>query len=271
MNRSIRAVGWNTKDGTDDILMIPIVGRGRGGGDGIDAVLTTKEITSSPGISCNQYEQNALIRIIQYHDEYHDNIMIGGGGGGANNNDDPCSTMKQLSKSYRGALRDCLAAWESSKTETDGEGDNEGDGDDVDNYNLFLMKGLYDFMHLSDIFIPLLMEENYFGGGGGYSSFELQQKDPYDVPGIVAADTVRYLRYNLLMDINELYPSSPQTASGGAYDEIMKANYPEQLFGSEDGGNVYWKIIVTLVLRGCLEQGNVIMMTNVNTAHSYLY
>lgn len=123
--------------------------------------------------------------------------------------------LKVLSRAYQRALNECLEAW-------------EGDEATVDETSLEALKITYAVTQLSDIY--LLMPS---------SDDTLDNEDPWSMPGAVTADTVRYLRFQHMSD--------PFEVVGEGLDDMLESSQPEQF------GAPYWKLLRTLVLRGCLD------------------
>jgi hypothetical protein len=150
---------------------------------------------SHDGVGCNPHERSALMKLITAHSDYHQ--------AGQEN-------CKPLSRTYRSALRDCLAGWEGDEAIDDEE-------------SLELLKLVYAVTHLSEIF--LLSNDG--------------NEEYWSMPGAATADTVRYLRLHHMAD--------PYAVVGEGLDDMLQSSQPEQY------GAVYWKLLQTLVLRGCLD------------------
>lgn len=65
-------------------------------------------------------------------------------------------------------------------------------------------------------------------------------RDPYNIPGLTTADTIRYFRFNHMREIDDEFPE---------YPEMMSCTQPEQF-----EGDFYWKVMTKLVMRGLLEE-----------------
>lgn len=134
------------------------------------------------GASCNEYELQALQRLITEHEAYFD--------GG---------DRRDLLPRYRAAVRDALAHWQAHSTAA-------AAGED-DNFELLTVS--YSLMHLTNVFLPLLESHSQTFG------------DPFGQPGVATAAMVRYLRYNHI-PVAETAPvlamlesSVPETYQGG--------------------------------------------------------
>ena len=123
---------------------------------------------------------------------------------------------RALSQTYQRALRECLAGWEEDEAMNEEE------------ESLELLKLVYAVTQLSDVF--LLMSPSDDG---------VDNEDPWSTPGAATADTVRYLRLHHMTD--------PYAAVGDGLDAMLESSQPEQF------GAIYWKLLRTLVLRGCLD------------------
>jgi len=219
--------------------------------------------------------------------------------------------LKRLFQSYRGAVRDCLAGWSSdiiaattTTTSAAGSSSNDGDGKDgggermyvddeekeeisreedtantkvVDRENFALLQSTHTVMHLSEIFLPLLLLEEEGGTIGTYGYDSMAIGSPMEAPGIASAETVRFLRYNLMPSVQAQLESYVGSAQFSIEEELLEAKYPDQQrFGAASAGNgdegddeyddddniaPYWYLVELLVLRGCLEEGTLLLGT----------
>jgi hypothetical protein len=185
---SLRPIAWDPK--SPATLLIPTR-------DPENNELRVDAFLSHDGVGCNPHERSALMKLISAHSDYHR---------------DGQENVKALSRTYRSALRDCLAGW-------------EGDESIDDEESLELLKLVYAVTHLSEIF---LLSNNHGN-----------EDDSWSTPGAATADTVRYLRLHHMAD--------PYAVVGEGLDDMMQSSQPEQY------GAVYWKLVQTLVLRGCLD------------------
>jgi hypothetical protein len=170
---------------------------------------------SHPGTGCDDFELAALLKVLQAHEDYYADTAAATG-------PEYSITLKQLSQEYRLALHACITSWELESTTTT-------DAHVKANYEL--LKATHAVMQESQIFIPLEQSQD---------DNNLLQ-NPMDCPGWATAETVRYLRYNHL--------DEPETMDA-ATEEMLNSVHPEE-FG---GGALYWKLVTTLVLRGCLDR-----------------
>jgi len=173
--------------------------------------------SSHDGVGCNEFETTALMESLDAQEEY----MKQDGKRGT------LRSLQQLSRRYGVALHHCLEKWEQQLLDGD-------DGAASVRANIELLKLSYAVIQLSQTFI--LRPE------------VTQQYMDYDdlslVQGAATADTVRYLRVHHLNDALAVGPAD-------AVNEVLRAKYPDQVGGT---GEVYWKIIEKLALRGCLDE-----------------
>ena len=188
---NFRAMAWDPKSPAS--LLLPTR-------DPETNELRVDTFLSHDGVGCNTHERSALMKLITAHGDYHES--------GEEN-------VKALSRTYRSALRECLAGWEGDEAIDDEE-------------SLELLKLVYAVAHLSEIF--LLMSPTNDG---------VENEDAWSMPGAVTADTVRYLRLHHMAD--------PYAVVGEGLDDMLQSSQPEQY------GALYWKLLQTLVLRGCLD------------------
>lgn len=181
---NLRPMAWDPK--SPATLLLPTL-------DPEKNELRVDAFLSHDGVGCNPHERSALMKLVTAHGDYHR--------AGQDN-------VKALSRTYRSALRDCLAGWEGDEAIDDEE-------------SLELLKLVYAVTHLSEIF--LLSNDG----------------DSWSTPGAATADTVRYLRLHHMED--------PYAVVGEGLDDMLQSSQPEQY------GAVYWKLLRTLVLRGCLD------------------
>jgi hypothetical protein len=149
-----------------------------------------------PGVGCNDFELAALMKVLQYHDEFFKDA-----------GDD---SVVELSQQYRGAVRDCFAQW------------SEEDENHIDKDRIAAVQNMYKVMHLSDVFLPLLPSHINWSG----------QCDPFDIPGFATSNTIRFLRYNLMdttdtadPEVSEMLDSAqPEQYGGGSpYWDFVEA------------------------------------------------
>jgi hypothetical protein len=200
--------------------------------------LSTSSSTPSPfnvilaedGIGCNAEETSALMRVI----EARDNFQSGGGAeNGAAADNGYVYQPKALCKAYRNELTGCIQQWEArmeaSGTDSHNDDDRQKEEDSID-----LLKLTHTFLHLCETYLLDDEESDLLASGAG----------------IVTADTVRYLRYNHMLDVNAYVDVD--------MDYLLDLDQPEQ-YGNErtsDGTGMtpYWALLRKLVLRGCLEE-----------------
>lgn len=175
---------------------------------------TIDRLYSHAGTGCDEFELAALMRILQAHEDYYAGIADGDEGAAVQ----PTS-LKRLALEYRLALHACFTIFEQTASAT-------ANGRTKLNYDL--LKCMYAVLEQSQIFIPLVQASDVL-------------QNPMDTPGYATADCVRYLRYN--------HTAEPETIDADI-PEMMHSLHPEE-FGD---GSLYWKLITTLVLRGCLDK-----------------
>ena len=184
--------------------------------------LSLDVITSHTAVGCHQdCELLALKQVIAYHQEYF--------------RDAEPESIKVLSQSYRAAIQQCLQEWVASSMLS-----NKESTDEVDYLGLETLKSMYSVMHLADVFFPLLLSRTTTT-----SSWNMNDLcgDLFNVPGIATAGLVRFLRYNLMAQID--FKRDPTIV------EMLHSVYPEQF--ETDGDNFYWALLESEVLRGCLD------------------
>jgi hypothetical protein len=99
--------------------------------------------------------------------------------------------------------------------------------------SLELLKLAYAVTHLSETFLLLPSSD----------AFMDYYENTSNLPGAVTADTVRYLRIHHISDATDF-------AEDSVIEEIHDSLHPDQL----DGGVIYWKLIESYLVRGCLEE-----------------
>jgi Nup85 Nucleoporin len=238
ITKRVQPIAWDAQNLS--CLYIPTVSNGN---------LEVNQIWADPGVGCNEYELSALMKIIQYHEEYMTTKadVVNG-----NNNAETTDmiikrNLRILSTKYRAAVRDCLADWERSM-ETNANNmivSEDGMNSTNDHENFELLQMVHSMIHLADIFLPLLPSSHSWD----------YPVDPYQKPGIATSDTVRYLRYHHLGNAEDQIPD----LDSDEVDEMLKSAQPE-LFKD---GRVYWNYVCQLALRGCLDD-----VWNVLSKHS---
>jgi hypothetical protein len=170
---------------------------------------------SHDGIGCNAHETSALMELLDARDIYLEDSLA----------DIPESNtaLRALSKSYRKALSTCVEGWEESL---------EGSKTPVMEENLELLKLAYAVTHLSETF--LLTPSN--------DAMMDYYQSTSNLPGAVTADTIRYLRLHHMGDASAFVKDEE-------YDELNNSYQPDQL----DGGALYWQLVESFMVRGCLE------------------
>lgn len=214
--QTVRAIEWDPTRPT--ALLIPVARKE-------DAVVHT--LYAGTGTGCNAHELSALVKLVQAHEKFQELPTR------------KADAVKDLFQEYRSAISACIEEWQEACNETE----------EQDVINLELLKMNYAVLHLSDIFLPLLPSTNLSSS----SSSLMSLRDPYTVPGLTTADTIRYFRYNHMRDIHHEFPE---------YSEMMSATQPERF-----EGDLYWKVMTKLVMQGALEEAwNVLSKHSLYTA-----
>jgi len=152
---------------------------------------------------------------------------------------------KALSKAYRRELVDCLQQWELRFQDNEAGSVEESKRDrEKDEYSIELLKFTHTFYHLCETFLLDEEDEDEMSTAiSGHSN-----------AGIVTAGTVRYLRYNHMLDVNAYL--------GVDMEQLLAMDQPEhyQPSSSAVDGNIstsmspYWFLLRKLVLRGSLDE-----------------
>jgi Nup85 Nucleoporin len=217
--RTTRAMAWDpTSPAT---LLLPTVDSTTAAKDG---AFRLDMFLSHDGVGCNSHESSALMNILDAHEAY------------LSSKTGSWKSLKALSTAYRKALWNCLRGWEEDLGNTDNGGD--GGGDDYlesSRENMELLKIIYAVTHLSEVFL-LLPPSN--------SALDYYEHTAY-MPGAVTADLVRYLRFHHMSD-----PYASVEPDPNVLEEVLESMHPDQAGGD---GAIYWKLVETLLIRGCLE------------------
>lgn len=130
------------------------------------------------------------------------------------------TAVRIVSRAYRKALAECVQGWEAEVTETEQE-------------NLELLKITYAVTHLSETFLLTPSNESFLT-----SYYESTS----NLPGAVTADTIRYLRLHHMVDCTAIVDDA-------LMEDLEHSIQPDQL----DGGEPYWSLVESFVIRGCLQ------------------
>lgn len=170
---------------------------------------------SHDGVGCNAHETSALMQVLDARDAYK-----------ASTDEEEAAVA--VSRAYRKALCDCVQGWE---TDLQPEGDDHTEkAPQQERENLDLLKITYAVVHLSETF---LLTPNLAGAF---------YENPSSLPGAVTAETVRYLRLHHMSD-----PMS--VCDEDLLEDLENSIQPDQI----DGGEPYWKLLESFVVRGCLQ------------------
>lgn len=215
MDRKASAVAWDPR--APATLLLPTVDADAANNNKDDAPssFSMNKTISHDGVGCNTHETSCLMNLLDANDDYLESKT-------------DSLTHKSLSKVYRNALCECLEGWDKELA---------SEGDDMDvavhTESLELLKIAYAVTHLSETFLLLASNDSVLDY---YENTSL-------LPGAVTADTVRYLRLHHMGD-----------ASAGAdesvVDQMLESLHPDQV----GDGTVYWKLVVSYLGRGCLEE-----------------
>lgn len=112
-----------------------------------------------------------------------------------------------------------------------------------------LLKLTHAIVQLCETF--LLDEADNDGG-----DIQLSLLNSGNTSGAATADTVRYLRYNLMTDANSYLEAKLENGMG--MEQLLEMDQPEYYNPSDDGNGTgmtpYWCLVRKLVLRGCLNE-----------------
>jgi hypothetical protein len=215
MDRKVPAMAWDPR--APATLLLPTVDNHDNNKDGVPSSFSMNKIISHDGVGCNTHETSCLMNLLDANEVYLESK--------AGN-----LALKSLSKVYRKALCGCLEGWEK---ELASKSDDVNADVAVHMENLELLKIAYAVTHLSETFLLLAPNDSVFD----------YHENTSLLPGAVTADTVRYLRLHHMGD-----------ASAGAdesvVDQMLDSFHPDQF----RDGTVYWKLVVSYLVRGCLEE-----------------
>ena len=190
--------------------------------------------------SCNSHELAALIKIVNAHKDYHAFQLQTAG-------------ARFLGEACRSAIQECLAGWEEDQTgkrrgKESSDWSEPSEEELGDGRNLELLKLSLAFLHLSEIFLPLLRPRDFSSADWDPRHQNIKQTDSFHKQGAVTAPLVRFLRYHYDSP-TLLHPDLP---------DMLQASQPE-LFGEDSSSStgersLYWRYVEACVLRGCLTQ-----------------
>jgi Nup85 Nucleoporin. len=203
---------------------------------------------SDSGIGCNAEETSALMRLIDARDDYLESHAKG-------DVDKPVIHPKALCKTYRRYLVECLQQWEIRLDDVDMKQDEDVPPEKTDKENIELLKLTHTFVYLCETFLLTAGDDRYADMSVRPEFFMVGLNS---TSGVVTADTVRYLRYNHMIDTN----THVKMKLGEEMDleKFMNIDQPEYYdplsSASHDEGGLtpYWYLIRKLVLRGCLNE-----------------
>jgi hypothetical protein len=197
------------------------------------------------GIGCNAEETSALMRIIDARDSYLESVAKATAS-------TPMMHPKALCKTYRQQLIECIQQWEERIGDLDAGMDlrakqNDDEAKLADEESIELLKLTHTIVQLCETF--LLDDEDDIDG-----EMHLSLSKSSNTSGTVTADTVNYLRYNLMTDSNTYL----EAKLGNELDmeQLLEMDQPEYYNPSGDGNSMtpYWCLVRKLILRGCLNE-----------------
>ena len=212
------------------------------------------------GLGCNHEEAQCLMRLIDTHANYKMKLIEEGN-----------SDTKGLSTAYRSHVEACIEQLEKRLQEQDDNNNDVDDDSNKKNYeesaNTDLLKLTLAITHLAEIYLcgsDFDDDDDQYGtntNGGGFqlitSPTTTMPKKEQNQMGIVTADTIRYLRYHILEDI-DIYIENI-LGDECSIDELLESNQPEhwvpQQYNSADFNNLtpFWALVRTLVQRGLMK------------------
>ena len=213
--------------------------------------MTTNYNYADNGVGCNTFESSALMKLLDARDAYlkHDPDAVG-----------TYPAMNKLCQAYCQALSECAVEWEDYRVAKDAEAAEDGmETDEKDPEPstgaeaLELLRLVYALTQLSGVFLILPGKKgpkDMVGAAAGGSTDMVMYEDKMSMPGAVTADTVRFLRRHALGAADD-----PDEFDPAAVDEMRDSVQPDQY----DGGDIYWKMVENLMIRGCLEEAWVML------------
>lgn len=199
-----------------------------------ESLETARHFVVSDG-TCADHEWTALLQILTNHAEYHQHDEDG-------MSRNQSTKWKELSRQYRKAIKEALDFVEDATAMAlDDIDDNEMSHQKKDDSsplqeNDLLLHSIYSCLYLSEIFIPL-------------TSPKWEYENPYEKPGYVTAETVRYLRQQH-GDCFTL--SDGSILSDNDIALLHEAEQPDKFRG--DDGSIYWEYLQFLTRTGRLEE-----------------
>ena len=234
-------------------------------------------LLSDDGAGCNAEEIQCLIRIIDVHQKYHEQNSAN-------------STL--LCKAYRSQLMHCIQQLEE-RFLVGSKDEHDAIIITAEIKNNELLKMTHAIAHLAEIFLcdtrstPVMSEtairslplpssnqlaassNNYNINNNNSASFynTSMPKKEFNQMGIVTADTIRYLRFHHLQDIDEYAHTFLFDSTSGNTDDnddeeegctimdMLESHQPEQWYpNNSDKGNMppFWLLVRKLMHRGLL-------------------
>jgi hypothetical protein len=201
---TVRAVAWDPR--RPAVLLIPTASSK----EGQQACMHT--FSAHTGSGCNEYELSALLKVVKAYEETT-----------------AASDLQRLFGSYRAAVSECIDEWSEALQQQE-------DAREEELMNLDLLQMDYAVLHLSHVFLPLLpSKQQRDNTNNSEEHWDPRYRDPFGIPGLATAATVRYLRHNHTLAMMET-----------TIEELLHAAQPECYPN-------YWHTVTVLVLRGCLE------------------
>ena len=207
------------------------------------------------GIGCNPEETSALMRLIDVRDKFQ--------------NDPEYAEVylpKTLIKAYRNEIIECMQQWELRISENVNVNGNENENESLEearrsqekeDVSLELLKLTHTFAHLSEIY---LLNDDAANDEGTSMGMGMGMGMTKSTAGIVTAETIRYLRFNHMMDPNAYLERTSSMGVVVDMERLLEMDQPEFYEPSTSGSNgnnsmpPYWRLFRKLVLRGCLDE-----------------
>lgn len=244
---SVRAAAFDPK--SPSTLIFPSTSTStRTSNSNSSGTMSLDAFVADNGIGCNAEETSTVMRLIDARDAYLESIT------NANTNPNiPMMHPKTLCKTYRQQLIECIQHWEIRISDNDTtEMDlNQDDEARLAEESIELLKLTHAIVQLCETF--LLDEADNDNDG---EDIQLSLLNSGNTSGAATADTVRYLRYNLMTDANMYLEAKLENGMG--MEQLLEMDQPEYYNPSDDGNGTgmtpYWCLVRKFVLRGCLSE-----------------
>jgi hypothetical protein len=174
---------------------------------------------------CTNVERVALSKLLQCHEEFQ-------------NSQKSVVDCIRVLMNYRMTLGECIVSTIEHSSKTTNDDNTTVDAMNNDVLVVEQLKSTYSILHLVGVFLPPIPDSQWLK--------DHLRMDVFEMPGGITADSIRCLRRNLLIPVQQLYPEMNQ---------LLNMIQPEE-YGQDSnmsGVSTFWGIIHTLVRRGCLE------------------